>query len=61
METILLEEVYQGHCVKLESSKTIVGTIISDKVKLDEIVGPHVKLCIWIPKNAIYKYDVPIV
>jgi hypothetical protein len=56
-----LEEVYQGHCVKLESSKTIVGTIISDKVKLDEIVGPHVKLCIWIPKNAIYKYDVPIV
>jgi hypothetical protein len=33
--------------------------MLSDEVKLDEVVGPQVKSCMWIFKNSIYKYDVP--
>jgi hypothetical protein len=40
METILLEEVYQGQFVKLKSSKTRV--MLSGEVSLYEIVGPQV-------------------
>jgi hypothetical protein len=29
--------------------------ILSVEVKLCEVVGPQVKSCIWILKNAIYK------
>jgi hypothetical protein len=51
-----IEEVYQGRRVKLESSETIVARmILSDKVKLYEIVGPHVKSCMWILKHSIHK------
>jgi hypothetical protein len=55
MGTILLEEVYQGCYVKLESSQNCSRMMLSEEVKLYEIVGPQVKSCMWILKNATYK------
>jgi hypothetical protein len=55
MGTILLEEVYQVHRVKAWVIQNCSRMILSDKVKLYEVVGPHVKTCLWILKNSIYK------
>jgi hypothetical protein len=55
MGTILLEEVYQGYRVKAGVIQNSSRIILSDKVKLYEVVGPHVKTCLWILKHSMYK------
>jgi hypothetical protein len=55
MGTILLAEVYQVHRVKAGVIQNRSRIILSDKVKLYEVVGPHVKTCLWILMHSIYK------
>jgi hypothetical protein len=53
MGTILLEEVYQGHYIKLD--RNCSRMMLSDEVKQYEVVGTQDKSCMWILKNAKYK------